>query len=98
MGERALCIKTDFWMKPIPVRRFDWSAWDDGIGEEGPTGYGATEDEAINELMNTTGPSLSEREKRGQAMRCSCQGSNDLCACQNTIDITTSRARTRSHD
>ncbi len=49
--ERAPRIKTDFWMKPIPLRQFDWSAWDDRIGEDSPTGYGATEQEAIDDLM-----------------------------------------------
>lgn len=34
---------------PIPVRRFDWHAFIDGQ-EEGPTGYGHTELEAVTEL------------------------------------------------
>jgi hypothetical protein len=35
------------------MRAFDWIAWDDEIGEEGPTGYGATEEEAIADLMES---------------------------------------------
>lgn len=49
-------IKTDFWMKPIPDRQFDWDAVDDDTydGAEGsncPIGHGATEQEAIADLM-----------------------------------------------
>jgi hypothetical protein len=50
-------IRTDFWMKPIPARQFDWSAIDDdtydGAPDAGPqaVGYGATEAEAVADLM-----------------------------------------------
>lgn len=44
-------IRTEYWPKPIPTSKFDWSAvvddWD--IGH--PVGYGATEAEAINDLV-----------------------------------------------
>jgi hypothetical protein len=48
-------IVTNFWMKPIPLRQFDWSAVDDDTYEGGedsncPIGYGATEQEAIQDL------------------------------------------------
>lgn len=47
-------IVTDFWAKPIPTTRFDWSAWydDDEPDDDGQmrVGYGATEQEAIEEL------------------------------------------------
>jgi hypothetical protein len=50
-------IVTYFWMKPIPQRKFDWSAvtdnyeGGDGYGERGgPIGHGATEAEAIADL------------------------------------------------
>lgn len=48
-------IKTDFWQKPYPDRRFDWSAIDDDTYDGAPeshcpVGYGATEEEAINDL------------------------------------------------
>jgi hypothetical protein len=47
---------TVYWAKPIPERRFDWSATrDDYDGAEdspnrGMVGYGATEAEAIADL------------------------------------------------
>jgi hypothetical protein len=51
-------IVTTYWAKPIPDRRFDWSATSENYdasweGEETgwwgshPIGYGATEEEAI---------------------------------------------------
>lgn len=43
-------IITEFIYPPIPVRNFDWVAYRDG-DEEGPQGHGATEAEAIAELM-----------------------------------------------
>ena len=50
-------IVTDHWLKPIPDRRFDWSAIDDDSydgADDSSTrnqiGYGATEAEAIVEL------------------------------------------------
>jgi len=44
-------IITDFVYPPIPIRNFDWIAYRDGDDEEGPHGYGATEEAAIAELM-----------------------------------------------
>jgi len=58
-------VKTTYWPKPIPSRRFDWSAIDDetydasyeGEYESGhhwessPQGFGATEQEAITHLL-----------------------------------------------
>ena len=44
-------IKTDFWMKPIPPRNFDWSAVDDNYEPGCPIGFGATEQEAIDDLL-----------------------------------------------
>jgi hypothetical protein len=44
-------IVTNYWAKPIPDRRFDWSAWRDGDepNDNGQMriGYGRTEAEAI---------------------------------------------------
>ncbi len=49
-------IVTDFWMKPIPVRQFDWCAYFDGDepNDEGQMrqGFGRTEAEAILELLD----------------------------------------------
>ena len=53
-------IVTEFYQPPIPIRKFDWSAIDadtydadlvDGEIVGGPCGYGATEQEAIDDLM-----------------------------------------------
>lgn len=52
-------IVTNFWMKPIPLRQFDWSAvTDDYDGAEDshdPIGYGATEEKAIADLKEQMG-------------------------------------------
>lgn len=59
-------IRTDFWMKPIPIRTMDWQAvtddYDPGEPDEdgtyhggGPIGYGSTEVEAIADLMALLG-------------------------------------------
>lgn len=47
-------IKTELWYKPIPTNKYDWSAYDDDTygGDPGePVGYGATEQEAIADLL-----------------------------------------------
>lgn len=47
-------IKTSFSLQPIPIRSFDWGAWDDETyccPDCSPTGQGATEQEAINDLL-----------------------------------------------
>jgi hypothetical protein len=44
-------IKTEHVYPPIPVRSCDWAAWYDGYEEGGPTGSGATEAEAIRDLI-----------------------------------------------
>jgi hypothetical protein len=49
-------IRTSFDHPPIPVRKFDWSAIDDDTydGAEDshcPIGHGATEQEAIADLL-----------------------------------------------
>lgn len=47
-------IVTNFWMKPIPLRQFDWEAWRDGDEPNDAggmmVGHGATEAEAIADL------------------------------------------------
>ena len=49
-------IKTSFDYPPIPIRNFDWSAWDDETydGEGCPMGHGKTEQEAIADLLEQT--------------------------------------------
>lgn len=48
-------IKTKYWAKPIPGRDHDWEAWDDDRAEAGPVGFGASEQEAIDDLKEKTG-------------------------------------------
>jgi hypothetical protein len=44
-------IVTEYWAKPIPPREFDWQATRDGWEPGCPIGYGATEAEAIADLL-----------------------------------------------
>ncbi len=51
-------IRTDYWRKPIPTDAYDWSAVDDDTydgapdsGNRNQVGYGATEAEAVADLM-----------------------------------------------
>lgn len=43
-------IITSYVCPPIPVRNFDWCAYEDGREEEGNYGWGTTEAEAIADL------------------------------------------------
>ncbi len=45
-------ILTEYVPKPIPLRQFDWEAWDDDTydGPPCPVGTGASEEEAIADL------------------------------------------------
>jgi hypothetical protein len=44
-------IRTSCDCPPIPMRQFDWSAWDDNLGADcSPIGRGKTEQEAIDDL------------------------------------------------
>lgn len=43
-------IRTNYWPKPIPDRRFDWTATEDDYEPPMPIGYGRTEDEAVADL------------------------------------------------
>jgi hypothetical protein len=44
-------IKTSFVYPPIPVRDFDWEAYFDGYEPGDALGHGATEEEAIADLL-----------------------------------------------
>ncbi len=61
-------IRTDYWAKPIPLRQFDWTAVDDDTYDGAPDshcpiGYGATEQDAIDDLLIQ----IDEREAEGEA-------------------------------
>jgi hypothetical protein len=45
-------IVTNNVCPPIPIRSVDWEAWYDNLDEGGPVGRGATEQEAIIDLLN----------------------------------------------
>ncbi|MEP1600021.1 MAG: hypothetical protein ABJL57_03290 [Hyphomonas sp.] len=44
-------VVTTFHFPPIPSRSHDWSAHWDGYEEDGPYGWGETEDEAKADLL-----------------------------------------------
>jgi hypothetical protein len=44
-------IRTEYICPPIPIRNFDYTAWIDGEEEDGKHGYGATKQEAIDDLL-----------------------------------------------
>lgn len=44
-------IVTDNIRPPIPTNKMDWQAWREGCEELGEYGYGATEQEAIADLL-----------------------------------------------
>lgn len=44
-------IVTSHVCPPIPWRNFDWCAYEDGHEEDGLRGWGATEQEAIEDLQ-----------------------------------------------
>ena len=49
-------IVTSHWSKPIPDRRFDWEAvfdnYDGAEDSRHPIGFGLTEEEAIDDLLD----------------------------------------------
>lgn len=50
MTNEELKIRTSEIRPPIPILSMDWVAWIDGREQDGPTGYGKTEAEAIADL------------------------------------------------
>jgi len=44
-------IITEYDVKPIPIRSYDWSATREDWDEGEPIGYGVSEEEAINDLI-----------------------------------------------
>lgn len=46
-----VCICVDFVYPPIPIRSFDWAAWEDGREEFGPYGRGSTREAAVADLL-----------------------------------------------
>ena len=48
-----MCIVTRYNPPPIPPREFDLCAYIDGCEEEGAFGFGATEQEAVSDLLES---------------------------------------------
>jgi hypothetical protein len=48
-------IKTEYVYPPIPMRNFDWQACMEGWEPNDPIGVGATEEDAIADLMDQMG-------------------------------------------
>jgi hypothetical protein len=44
-------VKTDYWRKPVPTNAYDWEAYEADDGGENYRGFGATEAEAIEDLL-----------------------------------------------
>lgn len=51
MSEAKSKIVTTFNYPPIPIRNYDWSAIREHYDEGDPIGYGTTEQEAIQDLL-----------------------------------------------
>jgi len=63
----SIDIATSHVYPPIPVRQFDWCAWDDNRGADcSPYGYGATEEAAIADLLENL---ACERDEAAEAKR-----------------------------
>jgi len=45
-------IVTTYICPPIPTRNFDWTATQDGYEPGDPIGYGRTQQEAIDDLLD----------------------------------------------
>ena len=86
-------IETHYWRKPIPTAQFDWSAtYDnyeggDGYDERpGPVGYGATEEEAISELLDIAPPCKNESpyvRNDGGCLKCDADA-GEVCRAQSS--------------
>ncbi len=54
LKQQTMKIITKCINPPIPLRKYDWEAYYDNYDEGDPIGYGATEQEAINDLNELT--------------------------------------------
>lgn len=52
MGDLRPMIVTVNVFPPVPCRSYDWAACREGDEEGGPHGYGETEQDAINHLLD----------------------------------------------
>ena len=74
-------IRTNYWMKPIPDRRFDYTAWYDGEEESGNTGFGRALMEAVTDLLDNCPPLCVDCNGKGgiaTGIECAtCEGSGE---------------------
>ena len=73
-------IVTEIVFPPIPVRNYDWRAYDDdtydGNTSHSPVGYGATREEAIEDLKGQ----LKDAEEDHREVGCqSCSACGSFC-------------------
>lgn len=62
-------IVTSHQRPPIPTNKMDWCALFDGQEESGPYGYGATELDAVNDLLTSHPEAVQEElDKADQAI------------------------------
>lgn len=54
-------VKTSFEYPPIPVRQYDWMAYFPDLGEDGPTGRGENEADALRDLASQVGDLWQEK-------------------------------------
>jgi hypothetical protein len=57
-------MRTTYDPKPIPVRKFDWSATARDYEPGDPIGYGATESEAVKDLREQIEDAANGSESR----------------------------------
>lgn len=48
---RPVCVVLSFEYPPVPVRGWDWMAYVEGREECGPQGWGATRQQAVDDLL-----------------------------------------------
>jgi hypothetical protein len=53
-------ITASYWRKPIPTNRMDWVASIDDNDGEGPHGFGATKEAAVQDLLDSLDEEPSE--------------------------------------
>jgi hypothetical protein len=64
-GRRVQLI-TNYWAKPIPMRKFDWQATLDGWEPGEPIGHGESEADAVYDLFMQ----IADREDDDEELRC----------------------------
>ena len=61
---RSVLVRTQYWAKPIPIRKSDWQATLDGWEPGQPIGHGETEAEAVHDLFMALADREDDDEER----------------------------------